>query len=201
MPWLFPKVWWKRPVQDKTIFLTFDDGPIPEVTPFLLEQLALYRAKATFFCVGENLIRYPEIAKKVATEGHRLANHTHQHVKAWKTPPQDYLRQVEQCQAALEQIGAGNNQVKLFRPPHGQITRAHLKLLQPDYQVVMWSMLTYDFDVTLPPQTCLEKAVTGIKPGAVVVMHDSLKADQNLRYVLPRLLRHFSEQGYSFKTL
>ncbi|RNI28397.1 polysaccharide deacetylase family protein [Rufibacter immobilis] len=201
LPWLFPKVWWRRPVQDKTIFLTFDDGPIPEVTPFVLQQLAQHQAKATFFCVGENLVRHPEIARQVLAQGHLLANHTHQHVKAWKTSPQAYLQQVHQCQAELEKVGRNLSDKKLFRPPHGQLTRQHVRILSPEYQIVMWSALTYDFDATLSPEKCLAKALEIIKPGAVVVLHDSLKAERNLRFVLPRLLHHFSGLGYAFKTL
>ncbi|MBC3542305.1 polysaccharide deacetylase family protein [Rufibacter sediminis] len=201
LPWLFRKAWWKRPVSDKILFLTFDDGPIPEVTPFVLEQLAQYNAKATFFCVGENLERYPDLAREAKAQGHQLANHTHQHVKAWKVSPAEYRQQVERCQAALEKVGSGADGPKFFRPPHGQLTWRHLRMLEPEYQVVMWSTLTYDFDASLYPEECLAKAIAVTKPGSVVVLHDSLKAERNLRYVLPRLLRHFSDLGYVFKTL
>ncbi|WP_210489157.1 polysaccharide deacetylase family protein [Rufibacter aurantiacus] len=201
LPWLFPKVWWRRPVSGKTIFLTFDDGPIPEVTPFVLEQLAAFNAKATFFCVGENLERHPEIAQEVLAQGHVLANHTQQHVKAWNYTPAAYRDQVVLCQAVLEKIGPKPVGKKLFRPPHGQLTWRHLRMLAPEYQVVMWSTLTYDFDASLAPEKCLDKAISITGPGSVVVMHDSLKAERNLRFVLPRLLRHFSGLGYSFKTL
>ncbi|GGK81974.1 polysaccharide deacetylase family protein [Rufibacter glacialis] len=201
LPWFLPKVWWDRAGAEKTLYLTFDDGPIPEVTPFVLEQLALFGAQATFFCVGENLERHAAVAKQALAQGHRLANHTQQHVKAWHLSPEAYLEQVAQCQAVLKELGAETAGPKLFRPPYGQMTPWHLRLLQPAYQVVMWNMLTYDFDETLSPETCLRKAVSFCKPGSVVVFHDSLKAEKNLRYVLPRLLRHFSDQGFSFKTL
>lgn len=200
LPFLFPKVWWKRPVRDKTIFLTFDDGPIPEVTEFVLAQLHQYAAKATFFCVGENVERYRGIAQQIAAAGHVLANHTYHHVKAWQYAPETYLQEVAHCQEVL-QTTIGSSKKPLFRPPHGQLTRAHLRMLIPTYQVVMWSSLTYDFDHTLLPEACLRKAISVIKPGSIVVMHDSLKAERNLRYVLPRLLRHFSDLGYSFQTL
>ncbi len=167
----------------------------------MLEQLARYNAKATFFCVGENLERYPEIAKQALAEGHKLANHTHQHVKAYQLPTQTYLMQVEQCQSALRQVGAETHGTKLFRPPHGQLNWSYLRTLSAEYQVVMWSSLTYDFDATLSPEKCLAKAIQVTKPGSVVVMHDSLKAERNLRFLLPRLLQHFSTLGYSFKTL
>jgi peptidoglycan/xylan/chitin deacetylase (PgdA/CDA1 family) len=200
LPWLFPKVLWRKKVQDKTVYLTFDDGPIPDVTPFVLEQLEIFQAKATFFCVGENVVRHPELAQRVADQGHLLANHTHQHVKAWQTKPTEYLRQVRECQSALNNI-VPEPEKKLFRPPHGQLSPSHLRILQPEYQVVMWSCLTYDFDATLSPEECLKKAISNTKPGTVVVLHDSLKAERNLRYVLPRFLQHFTGLGYSFKTL
>jgi peptidoglycan-N-acetylglucosamine deacetylase len=201
LPWLFPKVWWRKEVEEKTIFLTFDDGPIPQVTPFVLEQLAAFQAKATFFCVGENLERHPEIATQAVQQGHVLGNHTHQHVKAFTLSPEAYLAQVTQCQNVLntlEKTGASN---KLFRPPHGQLTWRHLRKLQKEYQLVMWSSLAYDFDQTLSPEACLRNTIVSIQPGAVVVLHDSLKAERNLRYVLPRLLDHFSNLGYRFQTL
>ncbi|WP_227006233.1 polysaccharide deacetylase family protein [Rufibacter latericius] len=198
---LYRKVWWKRPANEKTIYLTFDDGPIPEVTPFVLEQLAAFNAKATFFCVGENLERHPSLAQQALAQGHVLANHTHQHVKAWKLTPEEYRQQVEECQGALQKIRAEKGLKKLFRPPHGQLTWRHLRMLEPEYQVVMWSTLTYDFDQTLSPEKCLAKAIAVTGPGSVVVFHDSLKAERNLRYVLPRLLRHFSALGFAFKPL
>ncbi|MBA9077901.1 polysaccharide deacetylase family protein [Rufibacter quisquiliarum] len=198
--WLFPRIWWKKSVQEKVIFLTFDDGPIPEVTDFVLGQLDQYQAKATFFWVGDNVERYPEIAKRVLAAGHRVGNHTYHHVQAWKNRGETYGQEVQQCQQALERAGAPAAE-KLFRPPHGQLTFAHLRKLQPEYQVVMWSSLTYDFDASLPAEECLSRSIASIKPGSIVVMHDSLKAEKNLRYVLPRLLQHFSSLGYSFKTL
>lgn len=167
----------------------------------MLDQLAAYQAKATFFCVGENLERHKEIATQVMKQGHMLANHTHQHVKAWQLSPVAYFAQVTKCQEVLETLERPATQTKLFRPPHGQLTLRHLRTLQPEYQVVMWSSLAYDFDQTLSPEECLRKTIASIQPGGVVVLHDSLKAERNLRYVLPRLLEHFSSLGYSFQTL
>ncbi|QHL86646.1 polysaccharide deacetylase family protein [Nibribacter ruber] len=199
--WLFPRIWWHRKTAEKVLYLTFDDGPIPDVTEFVLNQLALYQAKATFFCVGENLERNPAIAEMVYHAGHTLANHTHKHVQAWKTPVNDYLLEVERCQSALNKVQPTANSSMLFRPPHGQLTLAHLKRLQEKYQVVMWSHLTYDFDQTLPPEKCWDKLKGKLRPGAILVMHDSLKAERNLRFVLPRLLQHAVSLGYSFKAL
>ncbi|GAA4299761.1 polysaccharide deacetylase family protein [Nibribacter koreensis] len=185
---------------EKTIYLTFDDGPIPEVTEFVLAELEKYQAKATFFCVGENLQRNPDIAKKVAQGGHTLGNHTHKHVQAFKTPFAHYLQEVEQCQKTLQQV-VPHVTTKLFRPPHGQLTYSLLTQLREKYQVVMWSHLTYDFDQSLSPEVCWLKLKGLLTPGSIVVLHDSLKAERNLRYVLPRLLEHYTASGFTFKAL
>ncbi|WP_192825151.1 polysaccharide deacetylase family protein [Rufibacter sp. LB8] len=201
LPWVFPKIWWKRPVTGKVVFLTFDDGPIPEVTEFVLEQLELFKAKATFFCVGENLDKYPHIAQKVVAQGHTLGNHTYHHVKAWQNTMAAYQQEVLACQVAIDKISPTVGSQKLFRPPHGQLTFKNLRMLEKDFQVVLWSALSYDFDATLPPEICLQKTLAAIKPGAIVVLHDSLKAEKNLRYVLPRLLAHCQKLGYSLQAV
>ena len=201
LPWLFPGVLWQKPAQEKILYLTFDDGPIPQVTEFVLEQLRQYGAKATFFCVGDNLRRHPHIARAALAQEHVLGNHTFHHVKAWRLSPKDYLREAAECQAALAEVAGEVGQKKLFRPPHGQLTGRHLRMLTPEYQVVMWSSLSYDFDARLSPEECLRKTVAASGPGSIVVLHDSLKAERNLRYVLPRLLAHFAALGYSFQTL
>ncbi|AMM52455.1 hypothetical protein TH61_16425 [Rufibacter sp. DG15C] len=198
--WLFPKIWWRKKTSEKVLYLTFDDGPIPGVTEFVLTELEKYQAKATFFCVGENVERHPEIARKVAAGGHALGNHTHKHVQAFKTNVPDYWMEVDRCQKALETI-ITQPITKLFRPPHGQLTFAHLRRLQKKYQVVMWSNLPYDFDQSLPQEACWLETKSRVRPGAIVVLHDSLKAEKSLRYVLPRLLEHFSGLGYTFKAL
>ncbi len=199
--WIFRKIWWRKDKTEKTLYLTFDDGPIPDVTDFVLEELARYQAKATFFCVGENVIRHPAIAQKIKAHSHALGNHTHHHVKAWQTSLGKYLQEVEQCQQALEKAFGPSPQKKFFRPPHGQLTFSLLQKLNATYQVVMWSSLSYDFDATIAPEECLRRTISATKPGSIVVFHDSLKAERNLRFVLPRFLAHFSGLGYSFKHL
>ncbi|MGV3541211.1 MAG: polysaccharide deacetylase family protein, partial [Rufibacter sp.] len=144
---------------------------------------------------------HPAIAIQVLNAGHLLANHTYHHVKAWHLSPQKYLLEVRHCQAVLENITGEQRTTRLFRPPHGQLTRAHVRMLAPEFQVVMWSSLSYDFDVSLSPEKCLQKTISSIKPGSIVVLHDSLKAERNLRYVLPRLLHHYAGLGYSFNAL
>jgi peptidoglycan-N-acetylglucosamine deacetylase len=197
---LLPGFTWRGPGLDQTIYLTFDDGPIPEVTEFVLEALAPYGARATFFCVGDNIRKHPDIARRVALAGHRLGNHTYNHLKGWQTPLADYLQNIALCEAALQPyVDAG--QPKLFRPPHGRMARDQFRQVSKHYQVVMWEVLTYDFDAALPPEVILAKAIRHTRPGSVVVFHDSLKASRNLTYVLPRYLDHFAGQGYQFLAL
>ncbi|GAB3849215.1 polysaccharide deacetylase family protein [Hymenobacter terrigena] len=191
------------PAGAPVVYLTFDDGPIPEETPWVLEQLALFQAKATFFCVGENLVRYPEIARAALAAGHRLGNHTHRHRSAWATARPDYLADVAVCQAQIDKLlnEAGQTAPALFRPPYGRLTWPLLPALGRDFRVIMWSVLTRDYDPGLSPETCLRFALDAIRAGDVVVFHDSRKASARLRYVLPRVLAHLAGQGFQFATL
>lgn len=198
--WLFPHYTWRRKVKkQKTIFLTFDDGPIPEVTPFVLDVLEENKARATFFCVGDNIRKHPEILKKVVRGGHKLGNHTFNHLNAFKTQTKDYLENVQECQNEFTKvIGQSPN---LFRPPYGRIRNEQSRALLKHYDIIMWDVLTADFDKKLSPQKCLQKSKRYTKNGSVVVFHDNLKAFDNLSYVLPRYVEHFSEKGYTFETL
>ena len=191
------------PAGAPVVYLTFDDGPIPEETPWVLEQLAAFNAKATFFCVGENLVRYPEIARAALAAGHRLGNHTHHHRSAWATARPAYLADVVVCQAQVDELlnGTGQTAVPLFRPPYGRLTWPLLPTLGRDFRVIMWSVLTRDYDPGLSPETCLRFALEAIRAGDVVVFHDSRKASARLRFVLPRVLAHLAAQGFQFATL
>ncbi|MFC6224775.1 polysaccharide deacetylase family protein [Hymenobacter artigasi] len=198
------------PAGAPVVYLTFDDGPIPEETPWVLEQLALFHAKATFFCVGENLLRYPEIACAALAAGHRLGNHTHQHRSAWATARPAYLTDVAVCQAQIDTLvqsvpekplSASRSPLPLFRPPYGRLTWPLLPALRRDFRVVMWSVLTRDYDPGLSPESCLRFALEAIRAGDVVVFHDSRKASARLRFVLPRVLAHLAGQGFQFATL
>jgi peptidoglycan-N-acetylglucosamine deacetylase len=200
LQYLLPGFTWRGPNREQVIYLTFDDGPIPEVTDFVLETLAQYQAKATFFCVGDNIRKHPDIARRVAGAGHRLGNHTFNHLKGWQTALPDYLHNVALCEAALHPLVNGE-QPKLFRPPHGHLRHDQFRRLKELYQVVMWDVVTYDFDARLAEEACLAKAILYTGPGSIVVFHDSLKARRNLCYVLPRFLAHFAGLGYRFETL
>jgi peptidoglycan/xylan/chitin deacetylase (PgdA/CDA1 family) len=202
---LLPQLEWQKSETEKTIYLTFDDGPIPEVTDFVLEQLSNYQAKGTFFCVGENLVRNPDVAARVVAAGHRLGNHTFNHLKAWKTNSEQYLANAKKCAEALKGYLSKSEisgvEKPLFRPPYGQISLNKIKQLEPGYRIIMWDLLTCDYDQTLSPEACLEASLKYTRPGSIVVFHDSLKARRNLEYVLPRYLKHFHGLGYRFSAL
>ena len=186
------------------LYLTFDDGPIPEETPWVLEQLAAYQAQATFFCVGDNLVRHSAIAHAALAAGHRLGNHTQHHRSAWTSSRPAYLASIAECQQVLHSVAAGaelRTAMPLFRPPYGALTWPLLKELRPDYRVIMWSVLTQDFDPTLAPERALRLTLAATRPGDIVVLHDSRKASRSLRFLLPRLLAHYSELGYEFAAL
>ena len=200
-PWplrlLHPHLLWSQPTREPRIYLTFDDGPVPEVTEWVLETLAAWQAKATFFCVGNNVRKYPALFEEVVAHGHRVGNHTFHHLNGWRTSLPDYLANVERCRQVLELPGAK----LLFRPPYGRMTRAQARQLRQHYQIVMWDVLTGDFDPNLSPDQCLRNALRHTRGGSIVIFHDSLKARKNLQYTLPRYLEHFSRAGYHFETI
>jgi peptidoglycan/xylan/chitin deacetylase (PgdA/CDA1 family) len=178
---------------EKVVCLTFDDGPIPELTGEILDILSRYNAKATFFCVGENVARNPEIYAKILEQGHATGNHTHRHLKGWNTKFADYIEDVA---AAARLIDSS-----LFRPPYGLISYRQAKALVKDYQVVMWSALTRDYDPSVSKEECLRNALQGIRPGAVIVFHDNTKARGSVLYALPKLLEYLEKEGYRSEKL
>ncbi|TXK23273.1 polysaccharide deacetylase family protein [Pontibacter qinzhouensis] len=193
---------WHKPAAGKQLYLTFDDGPIPVVTPFVLKQLAQYQAKATFFCVGDNVARHPDVAQQVLQQGHVLANHTFHHLKGWQTTLPAYVGDTARCHTELEKLYPAGQARKLFRPPHGRITGKQARVLREQgYELIMWDVLTNDYDKTLQPEACLKKAIKYTQSGSIIVFHDSLKAQRNLEFVLPRFLEHFVSCGYTFSTL
>ncbi|RSK29623.1 polysaccharide deacetylase family protein [Hymenobacter metallilatus] len=197
---LFPEcLWTMPPATPPTLYLTFDDGPIPEETPFVLEQLARFGAQATFFCVGDNVRKHPAVARQVLAAGHRLANHTYHHLSGWSRSEAEYLADVARCQHLLQQLQPEAR--PLLRPPYGRITRALARQLNTTHQIIMWDVLTCDYDPDFAPEQCLATAVRLTRPGSIIVFHDSLKASRNLRYVLPRYLAHFAGLGYRFAKL
>ena len=189
---LYKDFLWKVSTTQKVLFLTFDDGPIPEVTPQVLEILAEYQARATFFCIGDNIRKHPEVFQQVKNQ-HCIGNHTYNHLNGWKTDTLPYLRNFLRCQE--------QTQTKWYRPPYGKITRAQASALKGRYEIVMWDVLSADFDSSISKEKCLNNVVKNVEPGSIVVFHDSLKAADRMLYALPKVLAHFAANGYVFKGL
>lgn len=218
---LYPERVWAFSRKEDAIYLTFDDGPIPEVTPWVLDELKKHGAKATFFCIGENVQKHPEIFRRIIAEGHSVGNHTFNHLNGWQTEASEYIENVEKAGRQMMEDGRQmtedgsrmidnskiknqqsliNNQQSLFRPPYGKITSKQAKILQKKgFKIVMWDILSYDYDATVSEEKCLQNVLKNIKPGSVVVFHDSLKAEKNLRYVLPKILEVLNEKELSPK--
>jgi peptidoglycan/xylan/chitin deacetylase (PgdA/CDA1 family) len=209
---LYPERIWAFSRSSNSVYLTFDDGPIPEVTPWVLDELKKHNAKATFFCIGENVQKHPEIFRRIIAEGHAVGNHTFNHLKGTKTETREYVENVEKARRQMiddgsekmdnsktsNQQSAISNQQSLFRPPYGKITSKQAKILQQKgFKIVMWDIISYDFDATISEEKCLQNVLKNIRPGSVLVFHDSLKAEKNLRYVLPKILEFLTEKQLS----
>ncbi len=190
---LFPHFTWKIPSTEKELYLTFDDGPIPEVTPWVLDQLAEYRAKATFFCVGDNIEKHPDVFQEVVRQGHALGNHTYHHLNGWASDNLAYFHNVRHCATQVNSV--------LFRPPYGRLKPKQAQFLSRNYRIVMWDVLSGDFDQQLTPEQCLANVLNHAGAGSIVVFHDSTKAMPRLQYTLPRVLEHFAAAGFKFRTL
>jgi peptidoglycan/xylan/chitin deacetylase (PgdA/CDA1 family) len=192
----YPTFTWRRPTAENTLYLTFDDGPIPGMTEWVLDQLAQYQIKATFFCVGDNVRKNPEVFSWIRKQGHATGNHTFNHLNGWKTPADEYVRNTQFCQKFL------TNEKQLFRPPYGKISRKQAtQLQQHGYEIIMWDVLSGDFDRKLSPEKCLAKTIEATESGSIIVFHDNVKAEERLTHVLPRYIEHFLEKGFAFETL
>jgi peptidoglycan-N-acetylglucosamine deacetylase len=205
----FPNLVWELPAKEKTIYLTFDDGPTPEITEWSLEILKQYDAQATFFCIGKNVEEHPEIFSKIITNGHAIGNHTYNHLKGWKTKTDDYVNSILKTQKLFGQQFLNskfvNHQlpiVNLFRPPYGQIRPKQIKKLsQLGFKIIMWSVLSIDYDIAVPKEKCLKNVIDNASSGDIVVFHDSIKAAKNMQYTLPKVLEYFNKKGYLFKRI
>ncbi|HNE27984.1 MAG: polysaccharide deacetylase family protein [Saprospiraceae bacterium] len=190
---LRPAFLWRMPPEEKVLYLTFDDGPIPEVTPWVLDLLDRYSATATFFCVGDNVRKHHDIYQMILQAGHATGNHTFHHLNGWNTEHRAYFRDIRRCAEVVHS--------SLFRPPYGRILPRQRAYLERRYQIVMWDVLSGDFDTSLSPEDCLRNVLDHVEPGSIVVFHDSLKAEPRLRYVLPRVLEYFKERGWRFERI
>ncbi|MCL7987551.1 polysaccharide deacetylase family protein [Sphingobacterium sp. lm-10] len=190
---LYPEATWNRSRKEKKIYLTFDDGPIPEVTPWILDTLKDHQVKATFFCVGENVQKNGSILQRLMQEGHAVGNHTMQHLRGWDTPHDIYLENVEACQKLID--------TQLFRPPYGRAKKSQLKALKEKYEIVMWDVLTGDYDPKISPEQCLKNAIKYTKNGSIIVFHDNVKSFKNVQYALPRMIEYLQKKGYEFSLL
>ena len=193
LKWFYQGLTWHKNRSEKVIYLTFDDGPIPEVTPFVLQTLKKFNAKATFFCIGENVQKHPEIFTAIKTAGHTVGNHTFNHLKGWDTGDEKYLQNTEQCNQLVK--------AKLFRPPYGRAKKSQLSVLKKSYEIIMWDVLSGDFDLDISPQKCYQNIVDKSSNGSIIVFHDSLKAWPRLEFALPKALEYWQDKGYVFKSL
>ncbi len=190
---LFKRQLWNFSRSEKVIYLTFDDGPTPEVTERVLSILNQYKAKATFFCLGRNVDRNPEIYKQIIAAGHRTGNHTYSHLRGWRTPVKGYMHDINLAKKYIKS--------DLFRPPYGRIRDIQTRLVSKEYRIIMWEVLSHDYNNKLPENWCLKHTIKNTRNGSIVVFHDSVKASKNLFHTLPTYLEHFTKLGYSFKCI
>jgi peptidoglycan/xylan/chitin deacetylase (PgdA/CDA1 family) len=190
---LSPHLHWKVRSPERNLYLTFDDGPVPGLTKEILSILNEHNVKATFFMVGHNIEKYPDVFHEVSDGGHAIGNHTFRHLNGWKTNTRDYIADIRECSRRIPG--------KLFRPPYGRITRRQARLLKDDFKIVMWSALTKDYDRNVSKEKCLERAKRGAQPGSIVVFHDNEKARDNVLYALPRFIDYGLKNGYTFRVL
>ena len=193
----YPKCTWNIPSKEKVIYLSFDDGPHPEATPFVLDQLRKFNAKATFFCIGNNVLKHPNVYESILQEGHRVGNHTYDHLNGWKTETVQYLENIKDAASLIDS--------NLFRPPYGRITKKQIRAIKsnPDLpqHIIMWDVLSGDFDLKIEGATCARNVIKNSVPGSIIVFHDSEKAWDSMSIALPLVLDHFSKLGFRFECI
>ncbi len=204
---LYPKAIWRMDASQKKIYLTFDDGPVPEVTPWVLDVLKEKNVKALFFCVGENIETNPEIFQRIIDEGHQVGNHTYNHINGWNTSTDQYFQNIEKCEVVLRDLssdghpsptGEGKGMGRLFRPPYGKLKTTQYSRLLPDYSIIMWDVLSADYDNDTSPEKCLSNSIDFTRNGSIIVFHDSIKAEKKLRYALVPFIDWALKEGFEF---
>jgi peptidoglycan/xylan/chitin deacetylase (PgdA/CDA1 family) len=193
---VFPELIWRFREKEKNdnnhVYLTFDDGPTPGVTTWVLDQLRQFEAKGTFFCLGKNVEKNPDLYKKIIEEGHAVGNHTYSHLKGWQMDNTEYFNDIDLAGNFIDS--------SLFRPPYGKVTSSQIRYLSDHYQIVMWDVLSQDYGQNVPPDKVLSNVLDNVRGGSIVVFHDSIKAEPNLTYALPRVLESLSER-YEFRKI
>ena len=190
---LFPSLIWNLPSKEKVIYITFDDGPNPELTPFILQELDKYNAKATFFLLGKEVDSHPSLYKDILQANHSVGNHTYSHLNGWATKNSKYFSDIEKCHSIMNS--------KLFRPPFGRIKPSQIRHLKKAFKIVMWDVLSWDFHKNTSAEKCFKIVKEKTKNGSIIVFHENDKAIKNVKYCLPKMLEHFSKQGYEFKAI
>ncbi len=209
---VFPNFIWNINTKRKVLYLSFDDGPTPNITTWVLKTLSAYNAKATFFCIGNNIEKHPDIFKHIIGDGHTIGNHTYNHLNGWRHKTKPYLEDVLKTQTIItsEVLKLKDNtpekvalQIKkLFRPPYGRIKLKQVKtLLKKNYKIIMWDVLSFDWEASISEDTCLKNIISNAQPGSIIVCHDSDKAYKNLKYTLPKVLHYYTKKGYVFEAL
>lgn len=192
--WLYGKgLIWEIATNENEIFITFDDGPHPIATPFVLDCLRKYNAKATFFCIGKNVAQNPTLYAQILDEGHRVGNHTYNHLNGWKASDKEYFENIQKAENIIDS--------KWFRPPYGKISKFQIKNIKSAFQIIMWSVLSGDFDLSLTKEKCLDNVIKHTKKGSIIVFHDSEKALERLTYTLPLALDYFQKKGFIMSTI
>lgn len=191
---LYPTGMWKMASDEKKLYLTFDDGPHATITPQVLDMLRSFNAKATFFCVGDNVRKNPDVFQWILQEGHTVGNHTYHHLNGWHTESDRYAKDVKKADELI--------QSPLFRPPYGRVKNSQVKWLHSNgFQLVMWTLLTSDYDQHLSQERCAKRVIDKLSPGAIVLFHDGEKAEKNMLFALKKLLQHASSEGYQFEAI
>jgi len=188
-----PHLVWDLPNREKKVFLTFDDGPVPGVTPEVINILDSYKVKATFFCVGHNVVKYPDIFQMVKSAGHQIGNHTFNHLNGWQTPAKQYVENIEKCTVHFR--------TNLFRPPYGRIKNKQTRRIRDNYKIIMWSVLAGDFDHNNTPEKCVDNILKNTREGSILVFHDSLKARGKVLYALPVVIESLFRIGFRFEPI